>query len=84
MSQVGRLHPNFTVYAGLPAFEHKAVLAALSPDVSEARRLHRMCVWLGLISPPAYTSRGGRNVRVQFVHAARIAALLRGEGQSNE
>ena len=83
LSRAGRDHPDYSLYAGLPAFDHNAVLAVLSPDRTEAKRLHRMYVWLGVISPPVATSRAGRPVRVQYLYSNRIADALK-VGQGDE
>lgn len=77
LALAGRDHPDHTLYAGLPAFNHDAVLAALSSDRTEAKRLHREFVWLGVISPPVATSRAGRTIRVQFLYTDRIADSLK-------
>ena len=77
LSRADRDHPDRVIYAGLPAFDHDAVLAILSSDRKEAKRLHREYVSLGLIAPPATTSRDGRTVRVQFLDSDRIAEVLK-------
>ena len=71
-----RQSPAYTLYNGLPAYLHTAVLAALSDDLADARRLHRIYVRLGVLSPATYTTRGGRTVRVQFINGERLAAVL--------
>jgi hypothetical protein len=80
LSRAGQAHPDVTLYAGLPAVNHNAVLAALSPNRTEAKRLHRTCVWSGLISPPVVTSRNGRSIRVQFLYTRLIADAVNGGG----
>lgn len=77
LALAGRDHPDHTFYAGLPAFNHDAVLAVLSPDRKQAKRLHREYVWLGVISPPVATSRSGKSTRVQFLYTNRIADALK-------
>ena len=79
----GRNHPDYTIYAGRPAFNHDAVLSALSPDRTTAKRLHREFLLLGLLSPTCTTSRGGRSIRVQFIYPDRIAEALKA-GQGDE
>jgi len=56
LSLADRDHPDYILYAGLPAFNHDAVLAVLSSDRLEAKRLHRMYMWMGVISPTTTTS----------------------------
>jgi hypothetical protein len=81
LTQADRRSPAYVPYAGLAAYDHRAVLEALSDDLTEARRLHRTYIRLGVISPPAYTTRDNRTVRCQFVYAARISELLAEQGQ---
>ena len=83
LSLAGRNHPAYTLYTGIPAFDHEAVLSALSADRTAAKRAHQACVALGVISPPVGTSRDRAAIRVQFIYADRIADVLNG-GQDDE
>ena len=83
LARADRDHPDYSLYAGLPAFNHNAVLAVLSPDRAEAKRLHREYVWRGIISPPVSTSRARKTIRVQFLYVNRIAEALKG-GRDDE
>jgi len=76
LTVVGDQHPGYIVYTGLPAFQHETVLAALSRNRTEAKRLHRVCVRRGLVSPVTSTSRDRHAVRVQFIYGDRIRAAI--------
>jgi hypothetical protein len=83
LSRSGRNHRDRTTYLGLPAHDHQLVLAALSPDRAEAKRLHKGNVAAGFLSPPVATSRGGKGIRVQFIYEAKIVDVLKG-GRDDE
>jgi hypothetical protein len=77
LTNAGDRHPGYIVYAGLAAYQHATVLNTLSLDHREAKRLHRVCLRLGLMSPVTSTSRDRHAVRVQFIYPDRIRALLK-------
>ncbi len=83
LSLAGRNHPGYTTYAGLPAFNHDTVLTTLSTNRTSAKRLHREALVLGVVSPPASTSRDRKPMRVQFIYPDRIAEALKA-GQSDD
>src|ERR1017187_6667498 len=60
-------------------FDHRLILAAISEDHAEARRLHRELVEDGLITPPHQTSRrlpsgSRRSFQIQRISFDRITA----------
>jgi hypothetical protein len=83
LSRASRHHRDRTTYLGLPAFDHERVLANLSPDRTEAKRLHKANVAAGFLSPPVATSRDGKGMRVQFIYEAKIVSALEG-GRDDE
>lgn len=76
LTNAGDLHPGYIIYAGLAAYQHDTVLNTLSLDRREAKRLHRVCLRLGFISPVTSTSRDRHGVRIQFIYPDRIRAAL--------
>lgn len=86
LHRAGRQHPAYMLYAGMPAFDHEAVLAALASDRTAAKRAHRECLMLGALSPAVATSRDGVALRVQFIYPEVIEAILDGQsvGGSDE
>jgi hypothetical protein len=78
LHQAGRNHPDHLLYVGLAAWDHEAILAALASDRTRAKRIHRECLALGVISPAVATSRDGVAMRVQFIYPEVIADVLSG------